>query len=71
MVAKQLNSTMHLLMAALVVIHLADCATAPCRYAITGTVIVSVDPSSGAPPLRTIIAAALRPFGFSGGERIA
>jgi hypothetical protein len=67
MLAKQLNSTIHTLMAALVVIHLAGCATAPCRYAITGTVNIPGE-LAPTPPLRTVIADAIRPLGFTGGE---
>jgi hypothetical protein len=57
------------LVGALAFILLAGCVAAPCRYAITGTVTISVDPSRDAPPLRMVIADALRPFGFTGGDR--
>jgi hypothetical protein len=57
-----------LLVAALVFIHLSGCATAPCRYAITGSIIVPGDLTPAAPPLRTVIADALQPLGFTGGE---
>jgi hypothetical protein len=50
-------------------IVVAGCATAPCRFQVVGTIpSPTTTQLTTSPPLRTVIADALRPFGFRGGE---
>lgn len=56
-------------MVALGWIVIAGCATAPCRFQVVGTIPSPASTQlTTSPPLPTVIANALRPFGFTGGE---
>jgi uncharacterized protein with FMN-binding domain len=51
-------------------IVIAGCATAPCRFQVVGNVTIPASAQhSTSPQIRTAIADALEPFGFTGGER--